>query len=285
MIYAVIVTFNPKVSVLTALVNALVASGVVPVVIDNASIERLNLHTHLNVIRLEENFGIAKAQNVGIDFAISKHARAIIFFDQDSAITDKEFIQRLYSPILKGKSKITAPVFLDLQRGFTYPIVEIKENGFRVKHYPQPGSSEFFVNNVISSGTMVDVAALKEIGCMTEQLFIDYVDTEWCLRASSKGFNILIVPQAVMIHSIGDKMLKIAKYYVPKHSPTRRYYRIRNSFYLYKLSYVPKIMALREISFSVIHQLILMTFSSGERSAYLTSLLRGVRDGFKGKFG
>ncbi len=285
MIYAVIVTFNPNVSVLTALLSALITNGVVPVVIDNASIEPLNLHSHLNVIRLESNFGIAKAQNVGIDFAVSKHARAIIFFDQDSSISDNEFIQRLYAPILQGKSKITAPVFSDLQRGFTYPIVEIKESGFRVKHYPQPHSSEFFVNNVISSGTMVDVAALKEIGSMAEHLFIDYVDTEWCLRANSKGFNILIVPQAVMTHSIGDKTLKIAKYYVPKHSPTRRYYRIRNSFYLYKLSYVPKIMAVREISFSVIHQLILIAFSTGERYAYLKSLLRGLSDGFKGKFG
>ncbi|MGB5119023.1 MAG: glycosyltransferase family 2 protein [Providencia rettgeri] len=282
MIYAVIVTYNPVKENLTSLVNSLIDNNVVPVVVDNSS--ALPVIAPCKIINLDKNYGIARAQNVGIQYVLEQNAEAVIFFDQDSSINDDQFIAQLYEPIVNNRTKISAPVFIDHARGFTYPIVEITKKGGRIKHYPSENTAEFRVNNVISSGTMVDADALKKIGTMTESLFIDYVDTEWCLRAYSKGFDILIVPTARMIHSIGDKTLKLGTFYIPKHSPFRRYYRIRNSFYLLRLSYIPKFMAIREIAFSVIHQIILIMFSRGEQWSYLSSLWRGLKDGVLGRF-
>ncbi|NBA24204.1 rhamnosyltransferase [Aeromonas caviae] len=282
MIYAVIVTYNPEEEKLKSLISSLMSSGVYPVVVDNAS--SLLCALPCKVIQLDSNYGIAKAQNIGVDYILSvdTNASAVVFFDQDSSISDDVFISKLYEPILNNRTKISAPVFIDQACGFTYPIVEIKKLGNRVKHYPSPDAAEFNVNCVISSGTMVEVSALKKIGFMIEGLFIDYVDTEWCLRAYSMGFDILIVPSARMKHSIGDKTIKFGSFYIPKHSPTRRYYRIRNAFYLLRMSHVPKIMSCREIIFSIMHQTILISLSKSERRAYLNSLLRGVRDGLMG---
>jgi len=282
MIYAIIVIFNSNPKKIYNLIEALIGSGVIPVVVDNASIISTNLKC--KTITLDDNYGIAKAQNIGVDYVLSQKPSAVIFFDQDSVITDSNFIDKLYRPILNNNAKITAPIFIDNVKGFTYPIVEITMNGGRVKHYPSITSDVFFVNNVISSGTMVEVGALKDIGKMLEPLFIDYVDTEWCLRADKKGFKVLIVPSARMFHSIGDKTLKIGRFYVPKHSPSRRYYRIRNSFYLLRLKHIPKLMAIREITFSVIHQSILILFSDGERLQYLRNLIKGCKDGVMGHF-
>ncbi|MBM7072105.1 glycosyltransferase family 2 protein [Shewanella sp. 202IG2-18] len=264
------------------LVDALVRNHVVPVIVDNAS--SLPVIAPCEIIHLDSNYGIAKAQNVGIEYVLEKNAEVVIFFDQDSSINDDEFIAQLYEPITNNITKISAPVFIDNERGFTYPIVEITKNGGRIKHYPTETTAAFRVNNVISSGTMVEANVLKQVGNMAEPLFIDYVDTEWCLRAYSKGFDVLIVPTARMIHSIGDKTLKIGRYYVPKHSSFRRYYRIRNAFYLLRLSYIPKRMAIREITFSIIHQWILILFSKEERLDYLKSLCRGLKDGVWGRF-
>ncbi len=282
MIFAVIVSYNPNESNLTLLVNALISSGVTPIIVDNASKEHFSVYCQL--IKLDSNYGIAKAQNTGIEYALKQNAEAIIFFDQDSSIADELFIKRLYQPILDKKAKITAPVFTDSARGFVYPIVDIDKYGKRTKYYPAIDDASFKVSNVISSGTMVDVQALTEIGYMVDELFIDYVDTEWCLRAYNKGFDILVIPNARMTHSIGDKTIKLGCFYVPKHSPFRRYYRIRNAFYLLRQKHIPKLMAIREILFSIVHQGILIAFSHGERLAYIQCLYRGSRDGILGRF-
>ncbi len=282
MIYAVIVTYNPVEENLTSLVNSLIDNNVVPVVVDNSSSSVVI--APCKIINLDTNYGIARAQNVGIEYVLEQNAEVVIFFDQDSSINDDQFISQLYEPIVNMRTKISAPVFIDHARGFTYPIVEIKPHGSRIKHYPSESTPEFRVNNVISSGTMVEANVLREIGNMTESLFIDYVDTEWCLRAYSKGFDILIIPRARMYHSIGDKTIKIGRFYVPKHSPFRRYYRIRNSFYLIRQPHIPKIMAFREILFSIIHQFLLIVFCKGDRTSYLGSLFRGLKDGILGRF-
>lgn len=282
MIYAVIVTFNPEQNNLLGLVNALSKNQVIPVIVDNGSTKCVS--ANCKVITLNKNEGIAKAQNVGIKFALNEAAKAIIFFDQDSTLTNNDFIASLYEPISSKRAVITAPIFIDKALGFTYPIVEFSQNGGRVKHYPNLSTPEFFVNHAISSGTMVEAEALKKVGMMAESLFIDYVDTEWCLRADSLGIKILIVPKATMIHSIGDKTIKIGRFYIPKHSPFRRYYRIRNSFYLIRQPHVPKVMAFREVLFSTIHQCILIIFSKGERLAYTKSLFRALKDGLLGRF-
>lgn len=282
MIYSIIVTYNPNESNLALLVNSLISSGVTPVIVDNASKEDFSVPCQL--IKLDSNYGIAKAQNTGIEYALKQNAEAIVFFDQDSSITDELFIKKLYQPIFDKKSSITAPVFTDFECGFIYSIVDIDKHGRRTKYYPAIDDAPFKVSNVISSGTMVDAQVLTEIGVMVDELFIDYVDTEWCLRAYKKGFDILVIPNARMTHSIGDKTIKLSCFYVPKHSPFRRYYRIRNAFFLLRKNHIPKLMAIREILFSIIHQGILIAFSRGERLAYIQCLYRGLRDGMLGRF-
>ncbi|MGR5522466.1 rhamnosyltransferase [Vibrio sp. DNB22_12_1] len=283
MIYSIIVTYNPNLNNIEKLVRDLKRLDVVPLIIDNASSKRILLDCE--IIRLSENFGIAKAQNIGIHNAIELGADHIIFFDQDSSISNENFIVELLSPIKKNLTKISAPIFIDEVRGFTYPIVNIDGNGGRTKYYPKSCDNPFYVNNVISSGTMVDVEVFGAVGLMKDELFIDYVDTEWCLRCASAGYRILVVPSAVMFHSIGDSSFSLLGFNVPKHSPLRRYYRIRNSFLLLRQKHIPKIMALREVTFSIIHQLILISVSKGERFDYFKFLFKGVKDGVVGKLG
>lgn len=282
MIYSIIVTYNPNEYNLTLLVNTLISSGVTPIIVDNASKKDFSVPCQL--IKLDSNYGIAKAQNTGIKYALKQNAEAIVFFDQDSSITDKFFIKKLYQPILDRQARITAPVFTDAVKGFTYSIVDIDKNGVRKKYHPTINSEEFFVSTAISSGTMIDTVTLKEVGFMAEELFIDYVDTEWCLRAFKRGYSILIVPAARMKHSIGDKIYKVGPFNVPKHSPFRRYYRLRNSFYLARKSHIPKRLAVREIFFSIVHQCLLIMLSHSERTAYIKSFYRGLRDGILGRF-
>jgi rhamnosyltransferase len=99
------------------------------------------------------------------------------------------------------------------------------------------------------------------------------------LRAKRLGCKVYVSPNIKMFHEIGDNNLKFLNWRIPVHSAHRRYYRIRNSFLLLNFPYFPKLAALREISFNIIHQLVLLIFCK-HRVELFKSLVFGVRDGF-----
>ena len=119
---------------------------------------------------------------------------------------------------------------------------------------------------------------------MNEALFIDYVDTEWCLRCARAGISVTVDPRVRMTHSIGDSMIELPGFRVPVHSPERRYYRVRNAFLLLRYTHVPKLMCLSEICFGFVHQFLLV-LRGHRRSEYLKLYFRAVIDGLRGRAG
>jgi rhamnosyltransferase len=76
---------------------------------------------------------------------------------------------------------------------------------------------------------------LLELGGMRSGYFIDHVDTEWCMRARSIGYQLIGVPNALMEHSLGDEVKRIWFLYlrnVSYHAPFRDYYMFRNTLLL-----------------------------------------------------
>jgi rhamnosyltransferase len=278
--FAVIVTYNPNLSNVKRLLSSLIRSNIFPVVVDNSDVDSFSNTNdeEFKVISLYRNTGIARAQNVGIDYCIEKKAKTIIFFDQDSVIPDESFLPKLFNPIIDGGEKITAPIYVDNAKGFTYPIVSINDSGSRTKVYPKSSDENFYTNIVISSGTVVSSDVFATVGVMDESLFIDYVDTEWCLRCHRESIPILVVPNAVMSHSIGDDVIDLFFFKAPVHSAFRRYYRIRNSIFLLRFAHVPIMLAVREIFFSMLHQVVIIVFRRN-KIAQIKCLFRGLYDG------
>ncbi len=67
-------------------------------------------------------------------------------------------------------------------------------------------------------------------------LFIDSVDTEYCLRIYSMRYKIKRIPSVILNHNLGDiKEYKIlgVKFKPTNHNPIRRYYITRNRFYVW----------------------------------------------------
>ena len=88
---------------------------------------------------------------------------------------------------------------------------------------------------LIASGSVIRAATLQSVGLMRDDLFIDFVDTEWALRARSKGYQCYCVPNAIMKHSLGAIAMKVfgkSRYF---HSDLRKYYGLRNAVYLLRL--------------------------------------------------
>ncbi len=285
-VYALIITFNPVIANVTNLVKTLLLQNVKVVIVDNNSKNKSEFDSFISthIIFLEDNLGIAKAQNVGIDYAKNDNAEYIVFFDQDSAICDN-FISDLmfdYKQLETQGLKIGAigPRFIDDRHDFYYKTINLSKSGFRKKMDVSNITQPIHSSLLISSGSLISVETLKNVGLMRENYFIDYVDTEWCIRAESQGYKNYMSSKAVMRHTIGDKILQFGFFNVPVHSPFRRYYRVRNAMYMLHEPHVPFLLFLREMIFNFVHQMILVC-SEKEKNAYLKSYLNGIRDGFR----
>jgi rhamnosyltransferase len=140
---------------------------------------------------------------------------------------------------------------------------------------------------LISSGSLIPLAVIDSIGAMDESLFIDAVDTEWCLRARSKGYQSFGVINAALYHSLGDKTYTVwfgRRRYLPEHIPLRFYYIFRNSLLLYKRGYIPLRWKVKNL-ITLVGLLLFSIALMPERFRRVKMVILGIYDGLCGKVG
>ncbi|AMW77519.1 rhamnosyltransferase [Acinetobacter sp. TGL-Y2] len=287
-IKAIIVTFNPTDNIFN-LVNSLKKQNVYSIVVDNGS-ENFDFRDIENdhdttLIKLHENYGIAKAQNEGVKKAVEMSAEFLFFFDQDSIIDDS-FVDDMihdYEILISKYDNVGAlgPRFVDQRQGFYYKAITISENGKRIKLDVEKLENPIHSKLLISSGSLVSQKVFLNTGFMREDYFIDYVDTEWCIRAESKGYKNFISSKGKMVHSIGDNIKNFGFLTIPIHSPFRRYHIIRNNFYMFKESYIPKKFVTHQLIVNCIHQFFLILTMGKMSKQYFIVFLKAIKDGVK----
>lgn len=186
-------------------------------------------------IPLSQNRGIAYAQNVGIHEAIKNNCSHIIFFDQDSYVS-RSYINDIYNIYALVSSKLPnlfllGPTVIDKQSGIEYKSAFHKEI--------EVLSDIIEKREIISSGSIISVEKIKQIGELDESMFIDYVDFEWCWRARAMGLISCTSSRVMLPHKVGRKTIYLWKHQVLISSPTRYFYQYRNYIYLCKRNYVP----------------------------------------------
>lgn len=295
-ICAVVVTYKPDLEVLGRLLDALVPQVASLVLVDNGSdvdLQAWNKARQSNVdelLLLGENKGIAAAHNAGIQWARYRGAGFVLLMDQDS-IPMPDMVVRLRSAYtdLVAKGVPVAALgsqFRDSDNGTLSKFVRVGVLGFTLLDC-DPACSVVEADFLVSSGSLLPLTAIDAVGLMDEGLFIDHVDTEWCLRAKAKGFRIFGVCDAVMTHTLGEqrkKMWFLRQRSVPFHHPFRYFYMFRNSVLLYRRSYIPWNWKLADIAkcFKVV---VLFSLIAPNRFACLKMMALGLVDGLKGVSG
>lgn len=285
MLVRAIVTFNPR---LETLENLIFDDENITVIVDNASynqkelVSKFSNYKNVVLLTLPQNNGIAFAQNLAIDYAVKLSADFILFFDQDSHI-DENFTGNLVSDFHKVSTNndlvaAVGPRFIDENKGFYFPALRFNSFGLIDKISVENIQEPIEVSFLISSGTLVSVTALKEIGNMKEEFFIDYVDTEWCFRALSKGYKLYMSEKAVMRHSVGDDTIKLLNFKIPVHSGYRRYYRVRNLFFMWKMPYIPKILTSKLMITNFAIQILLFLLKD-KKIDYIKYYFKAIKDG------
>lgn len=300
---AVIVTFNPEVATLRKMIEALQAQVDEIVFVDNASasnateqIVRLAQEHGCRFEALAENLGIGAAQNRGFGVSASRESkpvtgeRYVLFLDHDS-IPEASMVDLLLAADLRLRASgvrvgAVGPAIVDNRTGTTGRFVS--SGGAFVKRIPcQPEGDPLGVDFLISSGTLVRADTFEEIGGMDEALFIDHVDTEWCLRAKAAGYALFGVCGARLIHSLGDEVVAVwfgRKREVFVHSPLRDYYMCRNTLLILRstrMSFGWRLF----LSMRLAGSIVFFVATQAPRWRRLQCMMVGLRDGLLNRQG
>ena len=285
-VYAVIVCYRPDVRRLQRLCEELLLDDMQVILVDNTEapgIAEVPRASGCELLTMGRNTGIAHAQNRGIAAASTARADVILFFDQDSTIAPG-FAKTLVSELNLGQPDIVSPRYFDDITDAELPSIRVNRYGLRTVVHRGHCTEPYAVDVVISSGTAATRQVFELAGVFDEGLFIDFVDTEWCLRCRSRHIPIRVVPAAVMRHRIGTKSIDLGLVTILVHSPVRCYYQLRNCFHLFRKHHIPTLFALRETVSVFLGRALLLLFVRN-RIAYTKAYVCAVRDGLKGVTG
>ena len=295
-VIAVVVTFNPGLETLTAVLEAVKPQVCKVVVVDNGTEQGIQAGMRqfagegIEFIWLDNNLGVGVAQNTGFRRAMELGASCALLMDQDS-VPAPDMVALLLENYRHEKNSgrqvaALGPRFRDSEGSRLSSFVRIGV----LRFLPQDagiGQSSVEADFLISSGALIPVEALAKVGLMDEGLFVDHVDTEWCLRAKNIGWTLLGVPAAVMTHTLGERRHEVwflRTRTISFHKPFRYYYIYRNSVLLYKRSYMPLGWKLADFA-RCLKMLIVFSLMHDQRLACLRMMALGVFHGVLGKTG
>lgn len=279
----VIVCYRPNLTQMLSLCASLVIDHAKVILVDNSEITSLRgqqLPPNCKLITLGSNTGIARAQNIGIEAAIAYGADIVAFFDQDSKVA-KGFLISLVSPLRLGSPEVVSPLYFDDLSNQELPSVRVSKYGISKAVHRGRDTQPYSVDVVISSGTAATKEVFSIAGVLDESLFIDFVDTEWCLRCRSKNIPIRVVPSAIMRHRIGSRSINLGITTILVHNPVRCYYQLRNCFLLFRKKHIPFLFSAKQL-ISVLLSRTLLLFFVTDRWTYAKAYMSALHDGVRG---
>lgn len=282
-IVAVIVTYKPDISLLQTVVASLVRQVDSTVIVDNGSdidSRMLECSSPVLIVSIGSNIGVAAAQNRGIEVARRQHATHVLLLDHDSIVAPGMVTTLLRALASLPDAACVGPRYLDPRQQNPPPFIRVR--GLRLERLgcDIPGSI-VKVDYLIASGCLIPLHVIDRVGGMREDLFIDYVDIEWGLRAARCGFQSYGVCDAEMEHSLGEYPIRFLGRSIPLHSPLRHYYHFRNAVRLYKESWIPLNWKLVD-AFRLCLKFIFYSAFAVPRFAHFRMMLLGMLHGVRG---
>jgi rhamnosyltransferase len=293
----VIVTFNPDITQFSRVLQASLPQAHAVIVVDNGSSpqfvsyldKQAALADTLHVIPLPNNQGIAAAINRGMAKAKALHSEYVLLLDHDS-IPSTDLLDKLYlaavSQLHSGKkiAAIGAKIF-DPRSNRELGFYRMRNGRWSKALCGTQKTGLIDCDYLNSSGSFIPVSAFDDIGPFNENFFVDHVDTEWFMRAQALGYVCFGLCEGALEHYMGDAVIRYWLWgwrHMPRRSPQRHYYIVRNSLWLYRYAYVP--LAWKANNFiKLIFTFCYFSTFDFQRSAQFKLIVKGFIDGIKGE--
>jgi rhamnosyltransferase len=295
-ICAVVITHNPDGKLLT-LLQELERQVKQMIVVDNHSskdgsdlFEKARQSVSFTLIENPENKGVAAGLNQGFAKAHELGFEWVITFDQDSK-PESDMVEKLWRPLQdqseSSRIAIVAPKLIDVELEHSSLFLR-RKTCCLYERIECDQSHLKDVTTVITTGAIVRLAAFEVLGGFREDLFIDYVDTDFCLRLHLHGYRIWVACDARLYHTFGQRrkmQIGPLTFYPTFHPPERWYTISRNRIQMIK-SYgfrFPHWLCYEMVASS--YMIFRMLLTEDKKLSKLSALIRGTCDGLRGKFG
>lgn len=194
------------------------------IIVDNNSSDNTvevveNLFPDVVIVRNKENYGYAKAINIGVENASGDY----IILSNADVVYRKESIQTLVSHIVANTNSICGPqqIFPDgnFQRsfgyfpsikralfdlfGFTRFVQNSKKNEYE-KGNQKPYQVEYIDGAILCTNKNI----FNDLNGFDEDYFFYSEEVDFCYKAQMKGINRTIIPSSVVVHHRGGSQEK-----------------------------------------------------------------------------
>ncbi|VYU30775.1 N-acetylglucosaminyl-diphospho-decaprenol L-rhamnosyltransferase [Clostridium tertium] len=257
------------------------------IVIDNNSTDNSvklleeKFNSDIKIIMSDSNLGFSGANNLGIKYALNNGFDYVMLLNNDTII-ESDMIE-LMIDASDSKYVISPKIYYYDNKN----IIWSAGGGMNwIKGLPiQYGINELdsYENNKkknieFATGCciLIPIECIEKIGLMSEEYFLYYEDTDYCVRMIRSGYEIYFEPKAVMYHKVsastgGEK------------SKTYWYYMIRNRL-LFNKKFNEKIFSYR-LYFFLTTSVKLFKYLFKRERVKLEGTINGIFDFFKGAEG
>ena len=215
---------------------------------------------------MAENKGVAAALNAAAARARDEGYDWLLTLDQDTDVPEETLIDYVTQALKLPDLDQVAVIAPNLGDGESSNEIE-----------------ETFL--VMTSASLINLSIWRTLSGFEEDLFVDEVDHEYCLRAKSQGYHVIRMGNVLVPHKPGETRTVAGGKEVDWHPPQRLYYLARNYWYL-KRKYArrfPSVIAGRKRLVAAKYKAYLRYHPNKLRS--LWALTRGTLDGFLGNYG
>ncbi|MBI2040305.1 glycosyltransferase family 2 protein [Candidatus Microgenomates bacterium] len=192
------------------------------IIVDNGSTDNSIKYINdtfpkVKVIKLERNYGFAKAVNIGIKKTNGKY---IIFLNNDTEI-DKSCIQYLVQAVLRKSNvgfiqakslNFKKRNIIDNASDTIDAVGHLKTYGLGENDGPKFRSAGY-IFLASGNGTLFKREVFDQVGLFDEDYFFYMEDADFCLRAQLKGFKGWFEPKAKIYHLRGATSSKNPQFF------------------------------------------------------------------------
>lgn len=271
---AVVVVYNPDDTIIKN-INSYVKYVDSLYIIDNSDTPNLdlidkilNLSRKCEYISNKGNQGIAYALNKGAELAINNGANWLLTMDQDTSFEGDD-CKTLVDTALNTDIKSVAIIA---------PSHQEDESTMNI----------FYDTMAMTSGNLINLEIYKSLNGFDNNLFIDSVDVDYCLKVYANKYLIKRLPNIILSHNLGNtKKYNICgiSFSPTNHNYIRRYYITRNRLHVwskYKEIYPAYITSEKVLTFKEFVKIIMFEENKLKKMRFM---IKGYIDYRNNRFG
>lgn len=242
-VLAGITLYNPNIDRLKENIDAIYSQVAEVVCVDNESddfkqIKQLLLSKYPGIVVIpnKKNLGVAKALNQMFAYAKENGFDWVLTLDQDSVCPNN---------LIKSYREVVSRLN-EFDDSFMLQDEQLRQENEGLRHVgilcPQTVDRNFdsgtdhqekytLVDKCITSASLTSVKTWETVGGFWEELFIDFVDHDFCAKCKEHGIKILQLNDVQILHELGNGVhhnFLGRRVTALNHSPMRKYYMVRN---------------------------------------------------------